>query len=153
MATKINNTLDDPDLVVLPVLLGGMVFCSELLKHLNGNPQLGYLHTSRYQQQEVGGTFKLIASAYPDLIDRQILIADDILDQGNTLSQLIAHLENHHPARIFKAVMTQKKIPEAPATRADFVGLTVPNQYVFGYGMDFRGRYRHLPAIYTLSDG
>lgn len=133
-------------------MIGGMMFCSELIKNLKGNPQLGYLHGSRYRQREVAGKFKLIASALPDIANRQVLLVDDILDQGETLKQFSIHLAPYCPRQVFKAVLIKKEIPGFPKTNADFIGLTVSNQYVFGYGMDYRGRYRHLPEIYTIGE-
>jgi hypoxanthine phosphoribosyltransferase len=84
--------------------------------------------------------------------ERTVLVVDDILDEGVTLAAIRARLEEMGARKVYAAVLADKELGRAKPARADFVGVTVPNRYVFGFGMDAYGLWRNLPAIYALKD-
>jgi len=85
--------------------------------------------------------------------DRVVLVLDDILDEGITLAAIRERIMRQGAAAFYSAVLAEKDIGHQKPIRADFVGLTLPNRYAFGFGMDVYGAWRNLPAIYALRDG
>ena len=115
--------------------------------------ELDYVHATRYRGDVRGRTLEWLAHPSSDFKGRSVLIVDDILDEGITLAAIVAHCRELGAREICCAVLVDKQLgrPRALA-RADFTGLTVEDRYVFGCGMDYRGYFRNLPAIYALKE-
>ena len=113
--------------------------------------EFDYLQASRYQNTTSGGQ-ELVWKALPgaDLLGRTVLLLDDILDEGHTLAAVSEKCREAGADRILIAVLTEKDTGRPKPIRADFVGLTVPDRYVFGCGMDVYGWWRNLPSIHAL---
>lgn len=140
--------------LVLCVMIGGLVPTVELIKRLNFAFELDYLHATRYRGATEGGTLHWKVQAETPVAERHVLIVDDILDEGHTLHAIQQALLAQGPASLKTLVLAEKlHRRKAPGVRAEFVGLTVPDRYVFGCGMDYRGYYRQLPAIYAVRLG
>ena len=152
LARDISNVLSASCPLIIPVMMGGMVPASRILSQLDFPIEIDYVHATRYRGDVRGRTLEWIAHPSSDFKDRSVLIVDDILDEGVTLAAIIAHCRELGAREIYCAVLVDKQIgrPRALA-RADFTGLEVDNRYVFGCGMDYRGYFRNLPAIYALS--
>jgi hypoxanthine phosphoribosyltransferase len=136
--------------IVICVMGGGVVFAGQLLTQLTFPLELDYVHASRYQNNTVGNA--LIWQSLPklDLNNRTILLLDDILDEGVTLLAIKEKCLSLGAKDVYSAVLIEKNLPHSKKIKADFVGLEVPNRYVFGCGMDAYGWWRNLPAIYAL---
>jgi len=136
--------------IVICVMGGGIVFAGQLLTQLTFPLELDYVHASRYQNNTVGNA--LIWQSLPklDLTNRTVLLLDDILDEGITLLAIKEKCLALGAKDVYSAVLIDKKLPHSKPIQADFVGLEVPNRYVFGCGMDAYGWWRNLPAIYAL---
>jgi len=136
--------------IVICVMGGGIVFAGQLLTQLTFPLELDYVHASRYQNNTVGNA--LIWQSLPklDLNNRTVLLLDDILDEGITLLAIKEKCLALGAKDVYSAVLIDKKLAHAKPIQADFVGLEVPNRYVFGCGMDAYGWWRNLPAIYAL---
>jgi hypoxanthine phosphoribosyltransferase len=136
--------------IVICVMGGGVVFAGQLLTQLTFPLELDYVHASRYQNNTVGNA--LIWQSLPklDLNNRTILLLDDILDEGVTLLAIKEKCLSLGAKDVYSAVLIEKNLPYSKKIKADFVGLEVPNRYVFGCGMDAYGWWRNLPAIYAL---
>jgi hypoxanthine phosphoribosyltransferase len=150
MANDITNTLAATSPVVICVMGGGVVFSGQLLTQLSFPLELDYVHASRYQNKTVGKMLEWKALPKLDLSGRTVLLLDDILDEGITLKAIQDKCLMLGAARVLTAVLIEKKLDHEKPIKADFVGLEVPNEYVFGYGMDVYGWWRNLPAIYAL---
>ena len=148
---EITQALAATSPVVICVMGGGVVFTGQLLTQLNFPLALDYVHASRYQNKTVGLTLDWQALPKLDLSGRTVLIVDDILDEGITLLAIQEKCLALGAVRVLSAVLVEKTLDHAKPIRADFVGLTVPNRYVFGCGMDAYGWWRNLPGIYALS--
>ncbi|MSP85873.1 MAG: hypoxanthine-guanine phosphoribosyltransferase [Methylotenera sp.] len=150
LSEDITQVLADACPIVICVMRGGIVFAGQLLAQLNFPLQVDYLHASRYQNNTVGNT--LIWQALPklDLSNRTVLLLDDILDEGITLLAIKEKCLALGAKQVLSAVLLEKKLSYSKPIAADFVGLEVPNRYVFGCGMDVYGWWRNLPAIYAL---
>ena len=145
LGKEITQTLENANPVVICVVSGGIVFAGQLLTQLHFPLQLDYVHASRYQNATVGQSLPRL-----DLTNRTVLLVDDILDEGITLKAIQEKCFELGAAQVLGAVMFEKELNRVKPIHADFVGLQVPDRYVFGYGMDAYGWWRNLPAIYAL---
>lgn len=151
MARAITGELKDQNPVVLCLMIGAVIVVGKILTKLNFPLQLEYVHATRYQGATTGGNMQWVRSPSIPLKDRTVLIIDDILDEGVTLSAMIAECNKAEAAKIYTAVLADKQIKKSRALqRADFTGLTIPDHYVFGYGMDYKGYLRNAPGIYAV---
>lgn len=150
LGEEISSTLKHENPIVLCVVSGGIVFTGQLLTQFDFPLELDYIHASRYQNATVGRSLSWVALPKLDLRNRSILLVDDILDEGVTLKAIQEKCFELGAAKVFCAVLVEKRIDRVKPISADFVGLEVPDRYVFGYGMDAYGWWRNLPAIYAL---
>lgn len=150
LGEEISTALKHTNPIVLCVVSGGIVFAGQLLTRFDFPLQLDYVHASRYQNATVGRSLVWEALPKLDLNNRTILLVDDILDEGITLKALQDKCFELGAAEVFCAVLVEKLLDQEKPIAADFVGLEVPDRYVFGYGMDAYGWWRNLPAIYAL---
>ena len=151
VSQDVTNKLGNTCPVVICVMGGGVVFAGQLLTQLKFALELDYVHASRYQNQTVGNTLVWQSLPKLDINNRTVLLVDDILDEGITLLAIKEKCLSLGAKEVFSAVLVEKQLPHAKPIKADFVGLEVPNQYVFGCGMDAYGWWRNLPAIYALA--
>lgn len=151
MAKEITVVLEDKNPVVLCLMIGAVIVIGKLLPRLNFPLQLEYVHATRYQGT-TGGNIQWVRSPSIALENRTVLIVDDILDEGITLSSIIEECRRLNAAKIYTAILADKQIKKRrPLEKADFTGLTVPDRYVFGYGMDYKGYLRNAPGIYAVT--
>lgn len=150
LAQEITQTLGDQQPVVMCVMGGGLVFAGQLLTALNFPLELDYVHASRYQNSTVGNTLHWQSMPKLDLNNRTVLLIDDILDEGITLKEIQDKCLALGAARVYCAVLVEKTLVHTKPIHADFVGLAVPNRYVFGCGMDAYGWWRNLADIRAL---
>ena len=151
LGIEITQALATATPVVICVMGGGVVFAGQLLTQLNFPLELDYVHASRYQNKTVGLTLNWQALPKLDLSGRTVLIVDDILDEGITLLAIQKKCLALGAKQVLSAVLVEKTLGHTKPIRADFVGLMVPNRYVFGYGMDAYGWWRNLSSIYALN--
>lgn len=137
--------------LVLAVMGGAVVFAGQLLPRLSFPLEFDYLHVTRYRGNTRGGEMEWRVLPGQNVVGRTVLVLDDILDEGETLAAIRDKLLGMGATRVWSAVLTDKKNGLDKPIRADFVGLEVPDRYVFGCGMDAYGLWRNLPAIYALN--
>jgi len=153
MAEEITVVFEDKNPIVLCLMIGGIVPTGKILPLLNFPLQVDYIHATRYQGETNGGTLHWIRKPTISLQDRHVLIVDDILDEGRTLAAIVEECENNQAKTIQTAVLADKQLNrERCFKQADFTGLTVPDRYVFGYGMDYREYLRNAPGIYAVNE-
>ena len=152
MATEITKKLEDTNPLVLAVMVGGLIPAGWLLSRLNFPLNMDYIHATRYRGNTSGGTLHWIAKPSMPLKDRVILIIDDILDEGITLSEIIKDCEKQGAKEIYTAALIEKKHDRGTGQKATFIGLEVEDRYVFGCGMDYKGYLRNLPGIYAVNE-
>lgn len=152
VAEAICNAFRDKDVLplVLVVMRGGLIFAGHLLPLLRFPVDIDYVDATRYGASTRGGELTWRA-AVPDVAGRVVLLVDDILDEGITLAAIRRKLLDASAAEVLIAVFAEKDLPRPKPVAADFRGVTVPNRYVFGFGMDVRGLWRNLPAVYALA--
>lgn len=152
LAGHITDALIDRFPVALCVMGGAVVFAGQLLPRLQFPLEFDYLHATRYRDQTHGGEIAWEVLPRKDITGRVVLLLDDILDEGHTLAAAREKLLELGAGEIRIAVLADKAIGRAKPIQADFVGLSVPNRYVFGMGMDVHGVWRNLPGIYALDE-
>lgn len=150
VAAEVTARLADANPLVLSVMGGAVVFTGRLLPLLHFPLELDYLHVTRYDGKTRGSAVRWKAGPRTDIRGRTLLVVDDILDEGDTLAAVRERLLADGAAAFFSAVFADKDIGRAKPIRADFVGVRVPDRYVFGFGMDINEYWRNLPAIYAL---
>jgi len=151
IAQELTATLAEAEPVVMCVMTGGLFFSGQLLGRLAFPLHLDYVHASRYQNNTAGTELSWQAQPKLDLTGRTVVLLDDILDEGITLLAIKERCLALGAKTVLTAVLVEKNLPHAKPMQADFIGLTVPNRYVFGCGMDAYGWWRNLPAIYALN--
>ncbi len=152
LAEKITEKLGETNPLVLCVMSGGVPFAGHLMVQLKFPLTFDYLHVTRYGQDTSGGALSWRAAPWTSVKDRTVLILDDILDEGLTLAAIVERIKEQGAKACYTAVATDKLNGKNKPIQADFVALTVPDRFVFGYGMDVRGAWRNLPAIYAMKE-
>jgi len=152
LAAEITDKLSETNPLLLCVMSGGVPFTGQLMTQLLFPLELDYLHVTRYGQETTGGALSWRSAPWTSVKGRTVLVLDDILDEGLTLAAIVARMKELGAEACYTAVATEKLNGKNKPIKADFVALTVPNRFVFGYGMDVRGAWRNLPAIYAVKD-
>ncbi|UCV13017.1 hypoxanthine-guanine phosphoribosyltransferase [Dechloromonas denitrificans] len=152
VAGAIRQRLSEKNPLVLCVMTGGVIFCGQLLPKLDFPLDFDYLHATRYGPETQGGKISWRMAPWTSVKGRSVLVIDDILDEGVTLAAVKESLMRLGAAEVMLAVFADKENGKQKPISADFVGLTVPDRFVFGYGMDVDGAWRNLPAIYAMKD-
>ena len=151
IASQITETLADKNPVILCVMTGGIVPTGILIPKLAFPLELDYVHATRYRGDTSGRDIQWLKKPGSNLRDRNVLLIDDILDEGITLSAIMEECRKQSAREIFTAVLVDKQVSRPRGLgQADFSGLTIPDRYVFGYGMDYRGQFRNAAGIYAV---
>jgi hypoxanthine phosphoribosyltransferase len=142
----------DVNPLLLCVMNGSVITAGHLLPKLPFPLELDYIHASRYGDKTVGGELTWHHSPLTAIENREVLLIEDIYDEGVTLQNLRSYCEQAG-ARTVKCVTLINKLHDNKVgTPPEFVGLTVPDRYVFGFGMDYRGYWRNAPGIYAVKE-
>ena len=153
VAAEITEKLGDTNPLLLCVMSGGVPFAGQLITQLHFPLEFDYMHVTRYGQETSGGALSWRSAPWTSVKDRTVLILDDILDEGVTLAAIVERMKQLGAKACYTAVATDKLNGKNKPIKADFVALNVPDRFVFGYGMDVRGTWRNLPAIYAVKEG
>ncbi|MBP8639779.1 MAG: hypoxanthine phosphoribosyltransferase [Oscillospiraceae bacterium] len=133
------------------VLKGSYVFMADLMRHVNLKCSMDFMAVSSYGSGTTSsGAVKINKDLNEDITDRHIIIVEDILDSGITLTYLCGYLQNRKPASITLVTLLDKPARRKAPIKADFVGFEVPDEFVVGYGLDYDEKYRNLPFVGIL---
>lgn len=150
MATAITASLSERRPIVLCVMIGGLIPAGWLLSKLDFPLEIDYCHATRYRGATSGGELAWLVRPTLEMAGRDVLIVDDILDEGHTLAQIIDSCKVQGASSVQTATLVNKQHDRRfNSLQADFVGLDVGDFYVFGAGMDYKGWFRNLPGIYA----
>lgn len=152
LAGEITDRLENAYPLVLTVMGGAVVFAGRLLPRLAFPLECDYLHATRYRNTTRGHELEWRVEPATPVRDRVVLVLDDILDEGVTLAAVRERLMERGARECLLAVLVEKELDRDKPVRADFVGLRLPDRYLFGCGMDVKGVWRNLPAIYAVRE-
>ena len=151
LAAEIKAVYGEEEFTLISLINGAVMFTSDLMREIDNPVRLDCIRVSSYGARTTSiGTPQLISSLTLDIRRRHVLVIDDILDTGKTLQFVTKLIRRHRPASLRTCVLLDKKARRQVAIEADFVGFTIPDEFVVGYGLDFAERYRNLPCIGVL---
>lgn len=150
LAREIERDFRGREMVVVSLLNGTVLFLADLIRHLNLPLRLDFIGVSSYGAGTESGDLVFTKELRLDVRGRDVLLVDDILDTGKTLSRVLPKLAALRPRRLKTCVLLDKPSRRVEKIRADFVGFEIPDLFVIGYGLDFAERYRNLPFVGVL---
>src|SRR6185437_306042 len=140
-----------PDLTIVPILTGAMIFCGDLIREMPIAMKIGMMTVSSYPGRSVlSQGAQVIQQQLANVKDRHVLVLDDILDSGKTMQVVVATLGELGAASVRACVLLRKDRPIAREIAVDYVGFEIPDEFVVGYGLDYNDYYRNVPDIVTL---
>jgi hypoxanthine phosphoribosyltransferase len=150
LAREIERDFHGREMVVVSLLSGTVMFLADLIRHLNLPLRLDFIGVSSYGQGTESGELVFTKELRIDVRNRDVLLVDDILDTGKTMSRVLPKLRALKPRRLKTCVLLDKAERRVEKIKADYVGFEVPDFFVVGYGLDFAERYRNLPFVGVL---
>lgn len=150
LAQRLNNDYDHRPLTLIGVMTGSIVFMADLIRLLKMPLRVGVVQASSYR----GGTSRtqlaINSAMMPDIEGREVLLVDDIFDTGHTLNEVVRLMHALKPTSICTAVLLLKQGRQEVTLRPDYTAFEIPDEFVVGYGLDYRDEYRNLSHIATL---
>ena len=137
-------------LTVIAIMTGSIVFLADLMRKLDQPMRVGVVQTSSYRGGTQRGALTINSDMLLDVEGRDVLLVDDIFDTGHTLNEVIAMIDDLGPKSIKSAVLLLKRGRQEVKMRPDYVGFEIPDEFVVGYGLDYRDMYRNLPYLAAL---
>ncbi len=148
LAEQVNRDYAGKELIVVGILKGCFVFVSDLVRHLDGDVQVHFMQVSSYGSgTESSGEIRIKKDLGVDIAGKHVLIAEDIVDSGNTLVKLLPMLEERKPASIKVCALLSKPSRRQVEYDPDYIGFEIPDKFIVGYGLDCNERFRQLPYI------
>ena len=151
LAGEITAAYGEEEITVVAIINGALLFAADLLRAIHRPIRLDCIRVSSYRNDTRSlGKPEIVHSLTIDIANRHVLLIDDILDTGKTLSVVVNLIKKLNPASVRTCVLLDKKGRREVTFEADFVGFRIPDQFVVGYGLDFAERYRNLPCVGVL---
>jgi hypoxanthine phosphoribosyltransferase len=153
LACEIKRDYQGKQPLLIGVLKGSFVFMADLIRQLDLPLELDFVRLSSYgAAKESSGKVRVIQGVKTPITGRDVLVVEDIVDTGITVSFLLDYLKKKKPASLKLCALTDKPSRRRVPVSIDYLGFTVPNKFIVGYGLDCNERFRNLPHIYTLED-
>ncbi len=153
LAREIERDYQGKHPVLVGILKGSCVFMADLIRRLDLPLELEFVRLSSYgAARKSSGTVRVVQGAKTPIRGRDVLVVEDIVDTGITISFFLAYLKKRCPASLKLCVLTDKPSRRRVPVPIDYLGFTVPDAFIVGYGLDFDEKFRNLPDIYTLED-
>lgn len=150
LAESLTEKYADKNPLILCVMNGSVITTGHLLPKLSFPLELDYIHATRYGDKTVGGELNWLHKPTTDLQERTVILVEDIFDEGVTLKALVAYCQSMNVKSVSCVTLINKRHDNKVGDAPEFIGLTVPNRYVFGFGMDYQGYWRNAPGIYAV---
>ena len=150
VAAEINRDLADSNPIFLCVLNGAFMFAGDLMKHINIPSEISFVKLSSYSGTESTGRVKQLIGLSDTLRGRTVVIVEDIVDTGLTMLRLLDLIREHEPKEVRIGSLLVKPDKLKVDLHIDYVAMEIPNEFIVGYGLDYDGQGRNLPAIYTV---
>lgn len=154
LGAQITKDYDGKEIVAVGILKGAIVFFTDLVREIKLPVQFDFMAVSSYGAgTKTSGTVRLLKDIDTDIENKHVIIIEDIVDSGLTLKYLKENFEHRKAASVKLCVLMDKPSGRQTPITVDYVGFTVPDVFIIGYGVDYAGRYRNLPYIGTLKQG
>ncbi len=151
LAAQISRDYEGKEVVLVGVLVGAVVFCADLLKHISAPCFLDFVAISSYgKESRSSGVVRILKDLDESVESRHVLIIEDIVDTGLTLNYLLDSMRNRNVASVKACALLDKPSRRLTDVHVDYIGFEVPDEYVVGYGLDFAQRYRNFPYVGIL---
>jgi len=150
LGQQISQDFQGKETTVVGVLKGAFVFMADLVRQLEMPLRCDFIRISSYDSQGKSGTLRLEFDLLQPIEGQEVLVIEDILDTGKTLSYLMRHLENKKPKNITFCTLLDKGLKPDLSALVKYVGFKVPRDFLVGYGLDYNGLYRQLPYIASV---
>ena len=147
MAQQINRDYEGKDVVVVPVLKGSFVFAADLVRHLAVPCRIDFLGLRSYEGESSTGVVQITSDLTKSIQDEHVIIVEDIVDTGLTMQYMLENLATRKPASVRLASLLHKPARTKVEIPIDYLGFTIEDVFVIGYGLDFDQRYRNLPYL------
>lgn len=151
MAEQVTAVFADKDPLLLCVVTGGIVTAGLLLPRLGFQLRLDYVHATRYRGNTTGGELDWHHRPSDAIRGEHVLVVDDIFDEGLTMAAIVDACREDGAASVHSLVLTRKERQHPTAYRPDIIGLMIPDRYVMGYGLDYKGYFRNAAGIYAAA--
>ncbi len=153
LAKQIEKDYEGEDLLVVGILKGASVFVADLIRNIDLDVNMDFMSVSSYgNSTESSGTVKIIKDLDVDIEGRNVLIVEDIIDSGLTLSNLVAALQTRKPKSLKLCTLLDKPQRRTANMHVDYVGFVIEDKFIVGYGIDYAEKYRNLPYIGIVED-
>jgi hypoxanthine phosphoribosyltransferase len=151
LGDEISGDYDGKDLLLIGVLKGAVFFMADLMRHLRVPCEIDFMAISSYgAATDSSGVVRILKDLDINIEGRHVLVVEDIIDSGLTLSYLVRNLESREPTSLAICALLTKPARREIDVDVRYVGFEIPNEFVIGYGLDFAERYRNLPYVGTL---
>lgn len=150
VAKEINNDYEGKKPLFIAILNGAFIFAADLFKQITLEAEICFIKLASYKGIKSGGKVITAIGLDVDLYSRDVIIIEDIVDTGKTLSQFLPQLEHQHPASLKIAALLHKPSATKYLIKIDYLGFTIPDKFVVGYGLDYDGLGRNIKEIYQL---
>lgn len=152
MANKMNKELAGKDVIFLGILNGSFIFAADLYRKINFDSQITFLKVASYEGTSSTGKVKRLIGVNESLENKTVVIIEDIIDSGITMSHIIKQLKGYEPAEIKVATFLFKPEAYQMNDTIDYIGLEIPNDFIIGYGLDYDGFGRNLENLYVIEE-
>jgi hypoxanthine phosphoribosyltransferase len=151
LGDEINRDYKDKDLHLVCILRGGIVFLTDLMRHITIPNTIDFMAVSSYGvSRQSTGQVRITLDLKDDIQDRNVLLVEDIVDSGYTIASVLDFLKTRHPTTLRVCTLLNKPERREVEVPTDYCGFVIPNKFVFGYGLDMDEYYRNLPFIATV---
>lgn len=147
MAKQIQKDYQGKEIVFIGILKGSVMFMTELAKNIKSNIILDFMDVSSYEGTESTGKVKINKDIRDSIEGKEVIIVEDIIDTGRTLTYVLEYLKQKNPNRIKIATMLSKPSRRVMELKVDYIGFAIEDKFVVGYGLDYQEKYRNLPYI------
>lgn len=153
LANEINRTYQGKEVLIIGILKGAFIFMADLVRKLDLKTEIDFVELSSYgPKKESSGEVKMVKGLNTEIRNKDLLIVEDIIDTGTTMAYFLDYLKEKDPKSIKLCALTDKPARRKVEISIDFLGFTVPNKFIVGYGIDYHQNYRNLSEIYYVEE-
>jgi len=153
LGKEISKDYEGKKLVVISLLRGSFIFAADVVREITIPIEIDFMTTSSYgNEEQSSGIVEIVTDIRSDVEGKEVLIVDDIMDSGYTMEQVIKHLKGKNPNSVKTCVLLDKASRRKVDLKPDYVGFSIPDVFIVGYGLNYGDYCRNVPYIYTYDD-